>query len=249
MEGDCHMRDFSRLAAAAGLCAGAFFVSAPAHAVTFATYTQIGTKTTVDWRHTGALNGQIFSTLPGKAAANPTPVTFNFADTSKYLDNLPALLSLHGSEVGNPATDSVDQGGIGGSFTFTYEGPTTTFMGRTYTHDVTNLLTGVYTLAHITGTGSSGSFHDSVAIGTLTYTSDIITSLSLAGNQDFSFALVSINPDLSFSPGRSLKTFKSAASGAFSANLVPEPATWAIMLIGLGGIGAALRRRRGLLPA
>jgi hypothetical protein len=243
------MLDFSRLAAAVGLCAGAFFVSAPAHAVTFATYTQIGTKTTVNWRHTGALNGQIFSTLPGKSAANPTPVTFNFSDTSKYLANMPALLSLHGSEVGNPATDTVDQGGIGGAFTFTYEGPTTTFMGRTYTHDVTNLLTGVFTLAHITGTGTSGSFQDSVSIGTLTYTSDIIFSLPLASNQDFSFALVSINPELKFQPGKSLNSFKAAASGAFSASLVPEPAAWAITLIGFGALGAALRRRRGLLPA
>ena len=232
------------IATASGV--GLLAAGAAGHAATlapFAEYSQTGTKTTIVWKRSGLLGGSIFATSPD--------ATFDFLDTSKYLSNLPARLTLLATASGVAAFGGPadEQDGIAGAFNFKYTGPTTTFMGRTYTHDVTNLLTGVYTLAHITGTGSSGSFHDSVAIGTLTYTSDIITSLSLAGNQDFSFALVSINPDLSFSPGRSLKTFKSAASGAFSANLVPEPATWAIMLIGLGGIGAALRRRRGLLPA
>ncbi len=30
---------------------------------------------------------------------------------------------------------------------------------------------------------------------------------------------------------------------------VPEPATWAVMLLGVGAIGGAMRRRRGLVPA
>jgi hypothetical protein len=30
---------------------------------------------------------------------------------------------------------------------------------------------------------------------------------------------------------------------------VPEPATWAMMLIGFGGLGAVLRRRRSLVFA
>ena len=30
---------------------------------------------------------------------------------------------------------------------------------------------------------------------------------------------------------------------------VPEPATWAMMLMGFGGLGALLRRRRGLAAA
>jgi hypothetical protein len=37
-------------------------------------------------------------------------------------------------------------------------------------------------------------------------------------------------------------------SGAFDAPGIPEPAAWALLILGFGGVGAALRRRRGLLP-
>jgi hypothetical protein len=38
----------------------------------------------------------------------------------------------------------------------------------------------------------------------------------------------------------------SNAIGAFSVPAVPEPGTWAMMLLGFGGMGVALRRRRKL---
>jgi hypothetical protein len=34
--------------------------------------------------------------------------------------------------------------------------------------------------------------------------------------------------------------------GTFSVTLVPEPATWAVMLVGFGGLGVAMRSRRKL---
>jgi hypothetical protein len=36
---------------------------------------------------------------------------------------------------------------------------------------------------------------------------------------------------------------------AIPVNAVPEPATWALMLLGFGGIGVAMRRRRNVAPA
>jgi hypothetical protein len=244
------MRAYLKLAAAAGLTASVMFASAPVYAATlvpFATYTMTGTKTTMEWQKAGSDDGSIFSTAVGGSSPGITKfVTFNFLDTSLYLNNLKAELTLNGAEVAHPATANVDEGGIGGSFTFTYEGPTTTFMGKTYTHDVTNLLTGVFTLGHISGTGTSGSFHDSTDIGTVTYTSDIISNLPLAVARDFSFSLVSITPALGFTPGQSLNTFKAGATGIFSAGFVPEPATWAMLITGVGLLGLATRRRRAL---
>ena len=40
-----------------------------------------------------------------------------------------------------------------------------------------------------------------------------------------------------------------AARDAFRLAPVPEPGTWALMIVGFGGAGAALRRRRGVLAA
>lgn len=37
-------------------------------------------------------------------------------------------------------------------------------------------------------------------------------------------------------------------SGQTAVSAVPEPATWAMMILGLGGVGAALRNRRRLAP-
>lgn len=49
--------------------------------------------------------------------------------------------------------------------------------------------------------------------------------------------------DISTTAG-SYATFKQLKLGGFSPGAVPEPATWAMMLLGFGGIGMAMRRRR-----
>jgi hypothetical protein len=242
------MRISSKLFAATVLSGGLALASVPAHAVTlapFATYTMQGTKSTIDWTKSGLHNGSIFSTKPGKSNPGSPTVTFNFLDTSKYLSNVNAKLTLNGSETGVNAVGSVDQAGILGSFSFIYEGATTSFMGKTYTHDVTNLLTGTYTLAHITGAGTSGSFHDATDIGTVTYTSDIIDFTNSVA-RDFSFSLNALSPPFGYVAGNSLNTFKASSTGIFSAAFVPEPATWAMIISGFGMLGLAARRRRSL---
>src|SRR5215831_10898963 len=80
------MKGASRYLLSTALAGSVVFIAAQAQAVTlvpFATYTQVGSKTTIEWLHTGALNGSIFSTVPGKSAPGSNPVIFNFLDTSK----------------------------------------------------------------------------------------------------------------------------------------------------------------------
>lgn len=50
---------------------------------------------------------------------------------------------------------------------------------------------------------------------------------------------------LTFAPGQ-LPLAESALTGTLDLPAVPEPATWMSMILGLGTIGAALRRRRGM---
>jgi hypothetical protein len=230
------------IATASGV--GLLAAGAAGHAATlapFAEYSQTGTKTTIVWKRSGLLGGSIFATSPD--------ATFDFLDTSKYLSNLPARLTLLATASGVAAFGGPadEQDGIAGAFNFKYTGPTTTFMGLTYTHDATNLLTGVFTLARISGLGTSGGFHDSTAVGTITYTSDII-DFSSSTASDFSFSLSGITPPLGFTSGRALNTFSASATGAFSAafSAIPEPATWTTVIVGIGLIGLAARRRRAL---
>jgi hypothetical protein len=225
----------------AGAFAGAMMLGAvQAHAVTlapFASYTMKGGPTDAGWTRIG-LTGGNFSN-----SGSPN-ITFNFLDTTKYLDDLDAKITASASESGVAAHDQVFQDGISGSFQITYEGPTQTFMGKSYVHDVTNLLSGEFTNGTISGAGTSGALHASTDVGTVVFTSDIITTLSSAAASDFSFALAGITPALSYTPGQSINSFKAGTSGAFSVASVPEPATWAVMITGLGLVGLAARRRR-----
>jgi hypothetical protein len=111
--------------------------------------------------------------------------------------------------------------------------------------DNANLLTVAFTDAVLTGGGTAGVFFDSEpGVGTIVYTSDFL----LFPNSTIESFSLSFS-DLSNAFGGDSWTADS--TGTFAVNtferpggVIPEPGTWAMMIVGFGGTGAILRRRR-----
>lgn len=127
---------------------------------------------------------------------------------------------------------------VSGSGTFTTSDTATTVAGQT-AFQILSITGAVNGLAINAPTGSYGNYFTtgpSFLDGTGT-----VFFLVGGGRVDFfnqsSNGLYRVN---TFSPGSS--NFVNASSSAVAA--VPEPATWAMMLLGFGGIGFAMRRGR-----
>jgi hypothetical protein len=249
----------SRLAAVACMAVAASSVATASHAVEFkfAEFSQSEPPNTIApanvfWTQTGATSGNFFTGSSGRAVS--TPIQFSFVNNPALssIDNVQAVLVINAAATG-PATTLpsllVDQPNLQGTFSITYTGLSDLIVGATHYHTGANLLSGIFNLGHIDGVGTFGAAGAGTATGSLVnFTSDILGALTKGLPRDLVLNLTSITPALSAAPGQALKTFKANADGEFSES-VPEPATWAMLIVGLGGVGAAMRRRRGLAPA
>jgi len=110
-----------------------------------------------------------------------------------------------------------------------------------------NLLDGSFLGGVFSGYGSTGSFEDSILAGGLvSYNSNALITVSPIADQGLSLSLTSISPTVTVIAGK-LTPFLAVSQGQFAADVtptVPEPASWALMLIGGGAIGFAARRRK-----
>lgn len=114
-----------------------------------------------------------------------------------------------------------------------------------------NLLSGTFVDGYFSGTvdGSSGSLRASTGGGsTIAYTSSF---LSFAGATTYDFALPITAVDPVFGPGGgTIADFAGSMGGQFSSEpgplvgSVPEPTTWAMLVLGFGVVGVAARRRK-----
>ncbi len=112
--------------------------------------------------------------------------------------------------------------------------------------DMANLLTLNFTHATLAGAGGSGAlFGTQPGGGTVTYTSDFLDFTGQTAG-DFAVGLSGITPGFSAAAWTADSVGTFASDSANIGNGVPEPATWAMMIIGFGGVGALMRRRRTL---
>jgi hypothetical protein len=127
---------------------------------------------------------------------------------------------------------------VAGSGTFTTSDTAMTVAGRT-AFQILSITGSVNGVAINAPTGSYGNYFttgSSFLDGTGT-TFALVTGGPVTFFNQSSNGIYRVN---TFSPGSS--NFVNATSSAVAA--VPEPATWAMMLLGFAGIGFALRRRR-----
>jgi hypothetical protein len=238
------------------VAAAAAIVAVPASAVTtFATFSGLGDN--IRLQKDGANDATLFTistTTPTSSAQAIVPdsvdVTFSFVNTP-----LSALGSLTASFTMNVAVTQAANSLGGGFYTQNTGAGTFSFLstapinwgGNTYAAG-SNLLSGSFCTATLFGASSSGSLSGSTdTCAFLTFTSDFLNFTNTTA-RDFSMSLTAITPILNALSGETLSSFNAFGSGNFSAEPlptgVPEPATWAMLVLGMGMVGAVRRRRR-----
>lgn len=258
----------SKIIAVAAALVAAFAVAAPASATetTFASFSPVGSNPNVHLTNAGNASGRLNdgSFVSGVPTALPVQVKFSFLlpGISDFVTDVAATYTLTATVAKNtPAISAAGfliQPGVGGSMSFISNtailvtGPG--FTPHNYAAG-SNLLTVVFNGAALSGqaSGHNLSFTDgTLGGGTVTFTSDFL-DFSNTVNRDFALSLTSLSPVVSAATGanKSLKSFTGSIGGQFASDpaafvngAVPEPATWAMMLLGLLGIGAGLRGRR-----
>jgi hypothetical protein len=112
------------------------------------------------------------------------------------------------------------------------------------------LLSGIFTGAWLSGKDDAGAFMTVLNGGTLELSSGV-ADLSAFFDDSASFSFSGVVPGFGdVGDDNALDNFTATGFSATFSAAVPEPTTWALMIMGFGGAGAMLRsRRRALVTA
>lgn len=203
-----------------------------------------------------------FFTIPTSSSttAGTAQVDFSFINLGtaydSAVDNVVANLTWTSSSTtaAQTAFGQAIQSGIGGQFVITSTAPIT-LDGKTYAAGSV-LLAGTFsggTLSGAVGSSSGGFDVSNGSGGALTFTSDFLKfapAASLGSALNFTSGETSTGAGLSSLDYGSdaLESFSMDAGGSFSSvpepnSAVPEPASWAMIILGMGLMGSVLRRR------
>ncbi len=216
--------------------------------------------------------GQLYTiAAPGQNSPGTAGTKFAFQSPSPgdRLTQLAALGTLKAaftfSAVADPGTPDIVGGGFNiqqlstGTFSFIYTGVANLVVDHTTYYTGANLLTATFfSGGAIFGrnASTSGNVGGSTQAGnTVVYTSDFL-NFTPTVDKDFSLALSSITPGLGRGGvGQALSTFFATSTGSFSADpaplptaIIPEPATWGLLVVGFGLVGLQGRRRKSSTP-
>jgi hypothetical protein len=228
------MKTFTKLLVAT---AAAFSMASAANAAAFVQVATSGLTGANQIHWDGTAAGQ------GNLTVNDILTVINFDDTV-FNDGIlgqVAYLTLVGSTGGTGTLDTslpnFTQTGIDGFFEFR----TAAGGGGSL------LLRGDFTDYWLTGVTGATAGNLSPLGGSLNFTSGV-TDLSFVKGDNASFTFSNVAPAYGITGGQLNDFDGSNLSGTF-AGVVPEPGTWALMILGFGGAGAMLRRRRHAFAA
>ena len=193
-----------------------------AHAATILTFGQIGSADTI----TGTNNGIGATTVTTNGAGVGVTITQIDAGISVPV-NTTFVLSAH--SIG-PAITFLGQTAQRFSGTFSFTTGAINYLSGTFT----DVIAGAGGGLTLTSTDNPTEY--------VTFTSNVIDNNLLTNDRSLSIGFANVTPTVHITNG-SLGWFAAGVSGTFSST-VPEPSTWAMMLLGFVGLAYAGLRRQ-----
>jgi hypothetical protein len=241
------MRKYLSAAGMAAILCASLATAAHATDTTFLYFGAVN-ATNVEETYTGGTVSVFTLATAGSSTEGATPVSMYFSEmgaTGSSINTITADLTFSASAATTPGTGFGEIGAdpLTGTFDLTLVAPLT--IGKTTYATGTTILSGSFADASYSGTiggttANIGADITDLSSGILKFQSGTQSTLSFEVN---SLAAALTDPLNSSDKGTLGGSFASNPLGTFAA-AVPEPTSWALMLVGVGGVGGALRRRR-----